>query len=240
VVALIVRATMPDTTPAHVAGPATTTTTARTSTPTTPPPPPPPTVAPADLDGLLPSLEDVENITGDRSMKIERTLHQPTPDPVRGKMDRPDCWAVIESSAPEAYDGSGFTGFSATEILDHNLNTQWSTGQGATAFRDAAAAQAVLEKLLSTFRQCGGSTLNATWPNGKTYPVSVRPPADAGTGITAIDVVPQTPISILCVHAAAAKANVVVDVQTCTSGKTDASRQATLGITNLILGRIPG
>ncbi|MGV0050180.1 sensor domain-containing protein [Mycobacterium colombiense] len=240
VIALIVAAVMPDTTPARVAAPATITTTTSTSTPTTPPPPPPPTVAPADLDGLLPSLEDVEGITTDQGMKIERTLHQPTPDPVRGKMDRPDCWPVIESSAPEAYDGSGFTGFSATEILDKSLNSQWSTGQGATAFHDAAAAQAMLQRLLSTFRQCGGSTLNATWPNGKTYPVSIRPPADAGNGTTAIDVVPQTPISILCVHAVAAKANVVVDVQTCTSGKTDATRQATLAITNLILGRIPG
>ncbi len=160
--------------------------------------------------------------------------------PRRGKIDRPDCWAVIESSAPEAYDGSGFTGFSATEILDSNPNRQWSTGQGATAFPDAAAAQGMLEKLLSTFRQCGGSTLHATWPNGETYPVAIGPPADAGNGITAIDVVPQTPISILCVHSVVAKANVVVDVQTCTSGKTDASRQATLAITNYILGKIPG
>lgn len=242
VVALIVRATLPDTTPSHVAAPTTTTTTtARTTTKiTTTPPAPPPTVAPADLDGLLPGLEDVENITTDHAMKVERTLHQPTPDPARGNMDRPDCWAAIESSAPEAYDGSGFTGFSATEILDSNLNRQWSTGQGATAFPDAAAAQGTLEKLLSTFRRCGGSTLHATWPNGKTYPVAIRPPADAGNGITAIDVVPQTPISILCVHSVAAKANVVVDVQTCTSGKTDASRQATLAITNYILGKIPG
>lgn len=241
VVALIVRATLSDPGPSHVAAPTTTTTTARTTTSTTTTPPPPPTVAPADLDGLLPSLDDVEDITTDHAMKVQRTLHQPAPDPARGDIDRPDCWPVFESSAPEAYDGSSFTGFSATEILDTNhLNSQWTTGQGVTAFRDAATAQAPLEKLLSTFRRCGGSTLHATWPNGKTYPVAIGPPADAGNGITAIDLVPQTPIPITCVHAVAAKANVIVDVETCFSGKTDASRQATLTITNYILRKIPG
>jgi hypothetical protein len=85
VVALIVGALMPDANSAQAASQA-----------TVPPKPllPPPTVAPANVDGLLPSLDDVKNFTGDDAPNVRLTKHQPTPDSSRGNADRSDCWDV--------------------------------------------------------------------------------------------------------------------------------------------------
>lgn len=41
-----------------------------------PPPPPPPTVAPAGLDGLLPSLQDLGNIIGYTNLRAEEPIRQ--------------------------------------------------------------------------------------------------------------------------------------------------------------------
>ncbi|WP_197694104.1 sensor domain-containing protein [Mycobacterium sp. 852002-40037_SCH5390672] len=241
VVALIVRATLPET--AQVAAPATNTTTTRTTITTTltTTPPPPPTVAPADLDGLLANLEDVKNITGDPALKAGPVAHQPEPDPHRGRIDRPDCWAIMEPGAPEAYDVPAVVGFAGSDFSDnHDVYHQWVLGQTVATFRDAPAAQSQLTKLLSIFRQCGGSTMNATWPNGATYPVPMEPPVDAGDGITTMEHTPQTPIRMFCNQGVAAKANVVVQVGTCSNDSADRSQQAALTTTKLILGRIPG
>lgn len=240
VVALIVGATLPDATPSRVAAPATTTTTAGSTTTTTPPRPPAPTVARADVDGLLPNLEDARSITGDPAMKAGATVHQPRPDPQRGRIDRTDCWAVMEPGAPEAYDLPAILGFAGSDFVDtHDVYHQWVVSQTVATFHDAAAAQAQLDKLLSILRQCGGSTMNATWPNGQTYPVAMEPPVDAGNGITTMAHAPQTPVHIFCVRAAAAKTNVVVDVDTCSDG-ADPSQHAARAVTDLILGKIPG
>jgi eukaryotic-like serine/threonine-protein kinase len=239
VVGLIVGATLPDTTPSRVAASTPTTTTAHTTTTNTPPPPTP-TVAPADVDGLLPSLDDAKNITGDPAVKAGPVVRQPAPDPQRGRIDRTDCWAVMETGAPEAYDLPAIVGFAASDFADnHDVDHQWVVAQTVSTYHDAAGAQTQLSKLLAILRQCCGATISATWPNGKTYPVAVEPPADAGNGITTVAHVLQSGVRIFCVRAAAAKANMVVDVDTCSDGP-DSSRHAALDVTNLILGKIPG
>jgi eukaryotic-like serine/threonine-protein kinase len=242
VVALIVGSTVTDTSPARVAAPASTTASAPTTTTPPPPPPPPPTVAPADLDGLLPSLDEIENITGDSAMTVLRTYNQLTRDPRNPVIDRPECSGAFDAGIPEAYDLRAVLGYYASVFLDvknpHQL--QWIAYQGVAAFADAGAAQTQLAKLQSTWRQCGGSTVNATWPGGRTFPVSMSVPADAGNGITTLEVRPRTPISLFDVRAVAAKANVVIDVITSSTMGTDRSRQAALDIVNYILGKIPG
>ncbi len=233
VVALIVGAVTPDTNSTRVAAPTTTTTT-RT-------PLPPRTVAPADLDGLLPSLDDVKNFTGDSALTVDSTHHQITADPNRKIIDRPDCWGVFEFGAPEAYDTAAVAGYSDSDFGDtHDLYNQWSLGGGASSFHDATAAQAQLSKLLSILRQCGGSTANKTYPGGQKFPVSMKPPLDAGDGITTMETVAETPPRIYGVRAIAAKDNVFIDVGVWSTISADRSRQTALAITNFILNKIPG
>jgi eukaryotic-like serine/threonine-protein kinase len=238
VVALVVGATLAGTTPARIAAPTATSAIPTTTTTTTPPPP---TVAPADLDGLLPSLADVKNITGDQALAVHSTAHRLTIDPDRAVIDRPDCWSVLEFGNPEAYDLTAVVGYSESDFLDSNDRTnQWSLGGGVAAFHDGTAAQAQLAKLQSIWRQCGGSTTNETFYGRLTYPVSMKPPADAGNGITTMETVTETPTRRYGVRAIAAKANVVVDVGAWSSNSTERSRQAALDITNYILGKISG
>jgi eukaryotic-like serine/threonine-protein kinase len=241
VVALIVGATVTDTAPTRVAAPTTTTAPAATTT-TTPPPPPPPTVAPTDLEGLVPSLDDAKNLTGDHDRTVNRTYRQITRDPNDGDIDRPDCWAVFDEGAPDAYNVAAIAGFFSTEFLDTNdIHNEWQTAQGVAAFHDAAAAQAQLTSLQSQWRQCGGASLKAT-TKGRTFGTSMSVPADAGNGITTMEVTAHgLPIRLVGVRAIAAKANVVIDVLVSASAAdNDRLHQVALTITNSILGKIPG
>jgi hypothetical protein len=229
VVALIVGAVMPDARSIQSAPPTTTTK------------PPPPTVAPADLDGLLPTLDDVKKLTGDQTLTVYMTYHRPTLDPQASTIDRPECVGAFRSGEPSVYDLSLISGYSESNFLDTNepLN-QWSIGEGVAAYRDAAAAQTQLANLRSIWQRCGGSTVNETRNNGKAYPASMTLPADAGNGITTMDNVSDTPIRIFGVRAIAAKTNVVIDVGVWTTSNTDRSRQTAVAVTNFILNKIPG
>ncbi|OBC00316.1 sensor domain-containing protein [Mycobacterium sp. 852002-40037_SCH5390672] len=236
VVALIVAAVMPDTTSIQTAAPATSTT--RT---TAKPPPPPPSVAPSAMDGLLATLDDVKNFTADDGLTVHATYHRPTADPARPILDRSECLAVMEESAPEAYDVAAVVGYSESAFFDtrdpHNV---WDVGEGVSSFRDTPAAHGQLGKLQASWRQCADSTLNETWPDGRTYPVTIKAPSDAGIGITTIETVTNFPTPDFGVRAIATKANVVIDVGAWSTSGADRPRQTALAIVNFVLNRIPG
>jgi hypothetical protein len=242
VVALVISATLTNTSQTRVAAPPTTTTAARTTTATTTTPPPPPAVAPADLDGLLPTLDGVRNFTGDSGLTLHGTSHQLTGDPNAPILDRPECLAVMEDSAPEAYDVPAIAGDSESDFRDtRDRHNAWVVGEGVSAFHDGTAAQAQLAKLQSIWRQCGGSTAHQTYPNRGTYQTTMTPPAAAGNGITTMETVTEFPsISSFGVRAIAAKANVVIDVGAWSTSSIARRREVALAIANYILGKIPG
>ncbi len=240
VVALIVGATLTDDrtddSPTRVAAPTTTTTSVLATTT----PPPAPTVAPTGLEGLLPSLDDAKNITGDHDLTVERTYHQITRDPKDGDIDRPECWSVYDEGAPDGYNVPAIAGYLSIEYLDvHNATSSWQASQGVATFRDATTAQAQLASLQSQWRHCGGSTLTST-VSGYKVKTAMSVPVDAGNGITTIDLT-TLGLPLPAAHAIAAKNNVVVDVFTSSSAAdSDRVRQAALTITNFILAKIPG
>ena len=240
VVALIVWASLGDTASTQTAATTTAAPTSTTTT-TTPPPPPPPTVAPSDLEGLVPTLDDAKNLTGDHSLTVNKTYRQITRDPADGDIDRPECWAVFDEGAPEAYDVPAINGFFSIEYLDtHDMHNAWQTAQGVVAFHDAAKAQAQLASVQSQWRQCGGSDLKAT-SKGHSWGASMSVPADAGNGITTMDLAPKG-LKVHFIRALAAKANVVIDLEVTHLGTTDADapRQTVVSIANYILNKIPG
>jgi eukaryotic-like serine/threonine-protein kinase len=69
----------------------------------------------------------------------------------------------------------------------------------------------------------------------------VSAPADAGNGITTLDLAPRG-LQVHSVRAIAGKANVVIDLYLSYSGKSDSDRprQSAVSIANYVLGKIPG
>ncbi|GAB1813548.1 sensor domain-containing protein [Mycobacterium sp. MUNTM1] len=110
---------------------------------------------------------------------------------------------------------------------------------GSVCFPRPPAAQAQLTRVLSVWRQCGGSSVNETWHNGYTAAVAMQPPADGG-GIMTMEVSGNAPPHFWTVRAITAKINVFVDVVATSTLSNDRSRQAALAITNFILNKIPG
>lgn len=237
VVALAVWATEGDAAPRQQAlPPAKTTSTHSTA-------PPPPTVAPGDLAGLIPTLDQIKAITGDQNIAIVKELHQPTADATLGiTIDRPECWGSLEGALPDDYGAGGYVGWYTPEFDDsHDPFNAIAVAPTVASFRDAATAQAQLAKLQSGWRQCGGSSVKITGPSGPTFTFSINGPTDVGNGISIMELVPQG-MSQYNVHAIGAKANVVVDLLSSYTGSNvgGPARQTAVAVANQILNKIPG
>lgn len=234
VVALVGWATVAVISPNQTAAPASTITTTT----------PPATVAPGEIAQLLPDLGDAKDITGDQNLAVGQTWDHIARGDREGHIDRPECWASIGPGTPDAYTGAAVFGYRASEFSDtRDPSDSMQIIAGAAAFRDADAAQTQLTKLLSEWRQCGGSDVKVTFPSGQTLTFSLGLPTDAGNGITTMELANQGLLSRRSVRAMAAKANVVVDMNlsyvASDTSTTDHPRQA-VAIVNYMLGKIPG
>lgn len=204
--------------------------------------PPPPTVPSETIATLLPGLDALRNITGDANLDAGPTRNSPGRSAENGSIDRPECWGSIAAGSPDTYPSGALAGYHAGEFTDsRSMLKSMQVTQGVAAFRDPGAAQSQLGTLLSGWRQCGGTTVTVTAPGGRPVPMSVSAPADAGNGITTLDLTPKG-IQVRSARATAAKANVVIDLFVSASGTTDSAppRAAAVSIANYILGKIPG
>ena len=205
------------------------------------PAPPPPTVAPDSVRTLLPGLDALKNIADDQNLEAGATWDKPAASDQEGAVDRPECWGSIAPGTPDAYT-EDIAGYRAQEFTDtRTFLKSIQIIEGVAAFRDPPTAQSQLAQLLAGWHQCGGTTVNATMPSGQPIPFSVGVPADAGNGITTLDLNPKG-IQVRSTRAIAAKANVVVDLLVSSRGTADADRPrlASVSIANDILGKIPG
>jgi hypothetical protein len=204
--------------------------------------PPLPTVPPDTVATLLPGLDALKNITSDENLQVGPTWNSPGRSAQDGSINRPECWGSIAAGSPDAYPAGTIAGYHAGEFTDtHSMLKSIQVIQGVAAYRDPSAAQSQLSALLSGWRQCGGTTVTVTAPGGQPIPISVGTPADAGNGITTMDLTPKE-IQVRSARAVAAKANVIIDLNVSASGTTDAERPrlAAVSIASYILGKIPG
>lgn len=212
-----------------------------TTAPSTSEPPPGPTVAPEAIVKLLPGLDTLQNITGDQNLEAGQTWDRPDKSEKSAAIDRPECWGSITPGAPEAYNVAAILRYRAEEFSDtRTLLKSIQVIQAVTAFRDAPTAQSQLTKLVDGWRQCGGAPVTLTDLGGQAFSLSLSAPADAGNGITTMDLAPKG-LKVRFVRAVAAKANVVIDLYVSYLGTTDASgpRQTAVSVANYILAKIP-
>jgi hypothetical protein len=203
--------------------------------------PPPPKVAPDDVITLLPRLDALKGITSDQNLEAGETWDRPGKSDKDATIDRPQCWGSITPGAPEAYTLEAILRYRAEEFSDtRTFLKSIQLIQSVIAFRDTPTAQSQVATLVDGWRQCGGAPVTLTAPGGPTYSLSLSPPADAGNGITTMDLAPKG-LKVRFVRAAAAKANVVIDLYVAHLGTTDASgpRQTAVSIANYILNKIP-
>ncbi|GBG36709.1 sensor domain-containing protein [Mycobacterium montefiorense] len=203
--------------------------------------PPAPKVAPDDVIKLLPKLDALKSITNDQNLEPGETWDRPGKSDKDATIDRPQCWGSMTPGAPEAYTLDAILRYRAEEFSDtQTLLKSIQLIQAVIAFRDSPTAQSQVSTLVDGWRECGGAPVTLSARGGPTYTLSLSPPADAGNGITTMDLAPKG-LKVRFVRAAAAKANVVVDLYVVSLGTTDASgpRQTAVSIANYILTKIP-
>jgi eukaryotic-like serine/threonine-protein kinase len=209
--------------------------------PTTTEMPPPPKVVADDIITLLPKLDALKGLTNDQNLEAGQTWDRPSRSDTDATIDRPQCWGAVMPGAPEAYDLNAMLRYRAEAFNDsQTLLKSTQIIQAVMAFRDSPTAQTQATKLVDGWRLCGGAPVTLSARGGPTYTLSLSPPADAGNGVTTMDLAPKG-LKVRFVRAAAAKANVVVDLYVVNLGTTDASgaRQTAVSIANYILNKIP-
>ncbi|WAJ46517.1 sensor domain-containing protein [Mycobacterium sp. Aquia_216] len=203
--------------------------------------PPAPAVAPDDVIKLLPTLDALKSITNDQNLEAGESWDRPAKSDQVATIDRPQCWGSMTPGAPEAYTLDAILRYRSEEFSDtQTFLKSIQIIQAVMAFRDPPTAQSQVAKLIDGWRDCGGAPVTLTGRGGPTYTLSLSPPADAGNGITTMDLAPKG-LKVRFVRAAAAKANIVVDLYVVSLGTTDASgpRQTAVSIANYILNKIP-
>lgn len=203
--------------------------------------PPAPTVAPGEVSGLLPRLEALKSIANDQNLESGETWDRPGKSDKAASIDRPQCWGSMTPGAPEAYTADAILRYRAEEFSDtQTLLKSMQLIQAVIAFRDPATAQSQVVKLVDGWRDCAGAPVTLTPRGGPAYTLTLSPPADAGNGITTMDLTPKG-LKVRFVRTAAAKANVVVDLYVASLGTTEASgpRQTAVSIANYVLNKIP-
>ncbi|WP_142281111.1 sensor domain-containing protein, partial [Mycobacterium palustre] len=201
-----------------------------------------PTVEPATVASLLPSLTELQNITADQNLQPGPTRDRAGRAGADGTIDRPQCWGSIAAGAPDAYTADAIAGYHAAKFSDsRSLLKSVEALLAVVAFRDPSTARSQLANALSDWRQCGGSTVTATFSGNTPIQYSVGNPADAGNGISTLDLAPKG-LQVRSTRALAAKANVVVDLTVTYGGTTDGDRprQSAVSIAGAVLAKIPG
>jgi eukaryotic-like serine/threonine-protein kinase len=226
--------------PAPTSAVATPTTTTAATTTTTPPPP---TVAPLDLAGLLPTVEDVRKITDHANLTVTETDDHITPD--TGTLDNDKCWGVLSVAASHVYDIPAVVGAATTDIRDQSnpVHNPFGTTQSAVAFHDAKAAQQQVTALVNSWRECARATFTSTGTDGHSYTYAAGDPIAEPGGITTIEyrqIIKVSGEPLRMVRAVAVKANVVVDVLAGSRRTGSNQHDVALTIVNFILDRIPG
>ena len=203
----------------------------------------PPTVSAGDLAKLLPGIDEVRRITGDRSLTTGETRDHLVRYDKEGTIDRAECWGSVVPGSPDAYNVEALFGFYASSFSDPSEpDNAIQVIQGVAALRDAAAAQQQLSNLLAGWQQCGGTDLKVTFPSGQALTFTVGVPTDAGDGITTLGRKTQGIQSRRSVRAMGTRSNVIFDLDVTYVGSqdsTDRPKQTAVAIAKYILGKIP-
>jgi eukaryotic-like serine/threonine-protein kinase len=212
--------------------------------PATTTPPPPPTVAPAELAGLLPTVEYVKQISGNPNLTLAETDDHITTDSVT--LDNQNCWGTILVASSHAYDVPAITGAATTDIRDQTnpRHNPYGTTQSVAAFRDASAAQQQLSKLTNSWRTCAGMTVVSTEADGRKTTYAVGDPTTEANGITTIEYRQTVPVTsgspLRIVRMLAVKNNVVLDILAGSRQGGSSQHDIALAIVTFILDKIPG
>jgi len=203
-----------------------------------------PTVAPAELAGLLPTVEYVQKNAGNPNLTLAETYDHITTETVT--LDSQNCGSTICLASSHAYDVSAMTGFAATGIRDvtrpdHN---PYGTTHSVAAFHDASAAQQQLNTLTNSRRTCAGVAGVSTEANGFKTTYAVGDPTAEANGITTIEYRQAVPVTsglpLRIARTLAVKSNGVLDLLAGSSDGGNSQHDVPMADVNSILDQIPG
>ncbi|MGD1283956.1 serine/threonine-protein kinase PknH/PknJ [Mycobacterium seoulense] len=192
-----------------------------------------PTVAPAQLNSLLLTVDQINVLVGTTGIVVDHNVTDMT-DPGPGNTLSDDkCLGALIGFQTRTYKSSGYTAMVAQLMKKPQSNPPYAVVQGAVLFASADQARGFVKDQWAQWRDCGGKTVTQPgdkapleWTFGQ---ISGNPP-----DIALQHTLANSPV--VCQHVLLAVANVVLDVNVCGPGIINEARL----IANQMGTRIPG
>jgi hypothetical protein len=185
----------------------------------TPPPSPPPTVAPAALNSLLLTADEVDSIMGTTTMdpgSVHNQMQSEAP-----AISDSECAGAQYNALQAVYAGSGYS-----TVVDQALTSGKSSdpdyswvGQTAVAFSSLDQASAFLRTSIQNWKSCGGKTITVT-VNGDKINWSFDSVAERDSQIAQTET-QEGMGGYACQHVMRAVSNVIIEAAACNDRITD-------------------
>jgi hypothetical protein len=184
----------------------------------------PSTLAPSDLDSILLTVQEANNVMATQRMEISVPVSRETYTKNLETMANPDCLSTDDPGLDPVYRDSGYTAISTQTMVGFGKDY---LRQAVAGFPSADLAHAFVEKLSGKWKACAGQTITAqTIPSSggiytdHTYTLGsvvgdVPSIAESRTGSYAE-----------CQRALEAVTDLVIDVDACGTPTTDQGRHA--------------
>jgi serine/threonine protein kinase len=192
-----------------------------------------PTVAPAQLDSILASVDLINTIVSTTGIIVDHNRTEMT-DPGPGNTVSNDkCLGALIGFQTQTYKSSGYTGMLAQLLKKPQSNPGYVVVQGAVIFASAKQAQGFVTAQLAQWRTCAGTSVTQV-NDGTTSVWTFREISGNPPNIALQHTLANSPV--VCQHVLSAVANVVLDVNVCAPGTINQARQ----IANEMATKIPG
>ena len=179
---------------------------------------PPPLVAPAGLDSILLSADQINALMGASAMQpgaIGRAMVNPT-----FTLSNPDCSGTLTVAEDPVYAGRGFTAVREQRLQEAGDAREHLVGQAAATFLSADQAGAFVKSSAAKWKACTGQTVTQTEP-GKTVQWIIGNLTGADPRIVQVHTQDDPANGWHCHHALSAVSNVILDVDACGYRITD-------------------
>ncbi|VBA62371.1 sensor domain-containing protein [Mycobacterium attenuatum] len=185
--------------------------------------PSPTLTTPDQLNGILLSEADINEIMRASSMTASKTYEEM--DPISLKVSNPDCQGAFHVGQEAVYTGSGQTAVRAQVLYELGPAREHFVGQAAVTFPSAAEASRFVQNSAAKWKNCANQTVTVTLSDGQTSRWTLASLKDMPAAITLNATQEGSSNRWGCQHALSAVSNVVIDVEACGYHVTDEGGQ---------------
>lgn len=186
--------------------------------PTPQPTSPPPTVAPASVNTLLLTTNEVESIMGGANLEPGEVFDQMSGTSL--ELSNQNCAGAQINALQSVYQGSGFSAV-ADQVLTAETPEYIFVNQSVVLYPSADQAEKFLRRSADSWQSCAGENITVTREDGTEFNWTFDQVVDDGDKVISQRGNQEGMAGYGCEHVMRVVSNAVIETRVCSSGITD-------------------